>query len=133
MIAAIAREIQRLKDTRGLSNKEALKNIKDRLNKNEGDSVPSLNTRYVTRLSEILAHSIKVKNHNLSEEQDLKESYPKTYMLMRAQRLLKEKDGLSDFEIHIGISELLIDDACLHIDQPLNRFYTPRLYNLEQL
>lgn len=51
--------------------------------------------------------------------------------------MLKEKEGLSDFEVHVGISELLLSPEALTLpstqNQPKDALYEPRLYNLSQL
>ena len=58
-------------------------------------------------------------------------------MLHKVQRMLREKEGQSSFEIHVGMSELLLTPYVLSLPSTpaptLTSRYQPRLYNLEEL
>ena len=51
--------------------------------------------------------------------------------------MLREKEGQSSFEIHVGMSELLLTPYVLSLPSTpaptLTSRYQPRLYNLEEL
>jgi hypothetical protein len=41
-----------------------------------------------------------------TEDESLKEMYPKSYMLSKMQQMMGQKKGLSDFEIYSEASEI---------------------------
>lgn len=84
--------------------------------------MPSLSSRYIENLQTVLEHAITVRSDNMRKEEEYRELYPKTHMLMKVQRMLKEKEGQSDFEIHVGQSELLMDEAAFSIHKPRKIF-----------
>ena len=88
---------------------------------------------YLSKLVDVLDHANKVKDKHMREEMEMAEEFPKNHMFIKVQRILKEKEGQSDFEIHIGMSELLMDDACIHVTKPLKNYYVPRKYCWDEL
>lgn len=79
--------------TQEISYKEAFEKVEFKLNEKSGEAVPSLNRNYLEQLANVLDHAKEVKAKHLREEASFKEAYPKTYMLMKVQRMLKEKEG----------------------------------------
>ena len=46
------------------------------------------------------------KKSKIEKDATLQQMYPKTYMFSKVTDLVKEKQGLSDFEIYGGVSEI---------------------------
>ena len=63
----------------------------------------------------------------------LKQMYPKCYMLARLERVIREKEGQSEFEIHLGMSEALIDKTNKHLGAQKKTYDEPRKFNLSEL
>ena len=56
---------------------------------------------------EVLDLGKKLIEQDMKFEAELQENYPKSFMLKKVQRLLREKEGASDFEARTGVNELL--------------------------
>ena len=76
--------------------------VENRVNNKEGSLVPSMTLGYYEQLSGIIEDGNKLKEEALEKESQLKEKYPKMNMLLKVSRIVKDKEGLSEFETYYG-------------------------------
>lgn len=73
------------------------------------------------------------KKTKLEEDDGLKEMYPKTYMFSKVTEILQKKQGLSDFEIFGGVSEIFGSQTIQDKMNSKKRFDEPRIFNANEL
>jgi len=76
--------------------------VKNRVLNKEGSLVPSMNLGYYEKLESIIEEVNKLKGESIEKENQLKENYPKMNMLLKVSKIVKEKEGLSEFETYYG-------------------------------
>ena len=69
------------------------------------------------------------KSKVIKQNDELKESFPKSYMQRKLSHLMKKQEGQSDLEIYSGVS------ASFHSAVPKveTRFQSSKAYNLNEL
>lgn len=60
----------------------------------------------VESLRKMIESVNQAKQTKLERDESLKEMYPKTYMFSKVTEILQKKQGMSDFEIFGGVSEI---------------------------
>jgi hypothetical protein len=59
--------------------------------------------------------------------------YPKTYMFSKVTEILQKKQGLSDFEIFGGVSEIFGNQTIQDKMNSKKSFVEPRIFNPNEL
>ena len=84
---------------------------------------------YVSNLKEFIKVNNDRKSKEMKKTEALKSDYPKTYMMSKINRLLDQREGLSEFETYSGFSEAVYSRP---VGQK-ERHYVPKSYNLDDL
>ena len=87
----------------------------------------------VDKLRKMIESVNAEKKAKLDSDDALKEMYPKSYMLAKVSELLQAKQGMSDFEIYGGVSEIFGNQTVQDQANSKQRFDVPRKYNLGDL
>lgn len=104
--SAFERQVERNQQLHGLSEEHATRRaLADQKHISAPGDVGY--EKYVANLKSFIQVNNDHKKATLEKDDHLKADYPKSYMLGKVNRLMDQKDGLSEFEAHSGFSEVV--------------------------
>jgi len=126
--AAFKRQVERVRELHGLSEQDAMRRVLAGQNQ---ASVPGNvgYEEYLANLKSFIEVNNEHKKKDNESDADLKEEYPKSYMVNKANRLMDQKEGLSEFETYSGFSEVVYSRPVTK----KQRYIESRDYNLNEM